>query len=116
MAYSVDFRKKVVEYLERGNTQRSAAEVFEIHLETVNKWSQQYQKTGELIDKPPKRYFKKIDPEKLQAYVEKHPDAYLKEIAEAFGCSDTAIHKALLRLDITRKKRRSGIKSRIPNE
>ena len=30
------------------------------------------------------RSFKKINPEKLRAYVKDKPDAYLREIAEAF--------------------------------
>ena len=50
------------------------------------------------------RPHKKIDPEKLRAYVEEHPDAYQREMAEEFNCSNTAIQKALKRLGITRKK------------
>ncbi|MBR1603551.1 MAG: hypothetical protein IJ667_08940, partial [Synergistaceae bacterium] len=44
------------------------------------------------------RSFKKIAPEKLRAFVKKYPDAYLREIAEAFKCCQTAIRKALKRL------------------
>jgi transposase len=105
MAYSIDLRKKVIEYLARGHTQRETSAVFCINLSTVNKWSQQYEKTGNLEDKKPIRKFKKLNPEKLRDYVNENPDAYLKEIGEAFGCSDMAVHKALKRLGITRKKR-----------
>ena len=51
-----------------------------------------------------KEVWRKIDPEKLKEYVEHRPDAYLKEMAEEFGCSEVAIFKALKRLKITRKK------------
>ena len=105
MAYSIDLRKKVIEYLEDGNSQRQAAKVFNINLTTVNEWSQKYHKTGNLQDKKPKRNFKKIDPEKLKLFVEKYPDAYLSEIALEFNCSAYAASKALKRLNITRKKR-----------
>jgi hypothetical protein len=69
-----------------------------------------------LEDKKPLRTFKKLDPEKLKAYVAEHPDAYLQEIGDAFGCSDTAVMKALKRLGITRKKRRSGTWSKNPKK
>jgi hypothetical protein len=43
------------------------------------------------------------------------PDAYLKETGEAFGCSGTAVFKALKRLKITRKKKPRGSRSRRRN-
>ncbi len=91
-----------MEYLSAGHTQREASKVFHISLNTINKWSQRYQKTGKLADEKPYRTFRKLDPEKLEA----HPDAYLKKIGDAFGCTDMGVHKALKRLKITRKKRR----------
>jgi len=60
--------------------------------------------TGEIKNKPAKHPFKKLDPEKLKVYIERHPDAYLKEIAEEFRCSAPAVLKALKRLVLTRKK------------
>ena len=105
MAYSIDFRKKVIEYIGRGHSQRSAAKVFGIHQETVNQWHQQYKMTGSLEKKPCIRKFKKIDPAKLKTYIAGHSDAYLNEIGEVFDCSGTAISKAFKRLGITRKKR-----------
>ena len=60
--------------------------------------------SGNLENKALNRPHKKIDPEKLRAYVEEHPDAYQRETAEEFDCSVTAIQKALKRLGITRKK------------
>ena len=115
MAYSTDFRKKVIEFIGKGHSQRSAAKVFGIHQETVNQWHQQYKKTGSLEKKPSIRKFKKIDPEKLKTYIAGHSDAYLNEIGEAFGCSDTAILKAFKRLGITRKKRQRVIESKSLN-
>jgi transposase len=104
MSYSIDLRQKLVAFLSKGNSQRKASEVFGIHVETVNRWSQMYRDTGELSNKPLNRSFKKIDPDKLSAYIEEHPSAFLSEIAEYFNCSGVAVHKALKRLGITRKK------------
>lgn len=83
---------------------------FKISMTAINSWRQKYKRTGEVKDNLPRRKaFKKLDPEKLKTYVKEHPDAYLKEIGEAFGCSDTAVLKAFKRLGITRKKRPNGI-------
>ena len=114
MAYSIDLRKKVIEYLEAGQSQRETRATFHICMATINKWNQQYKKTGTLEDARPVRKPKKLEPEKLIAYVQAHPDAYQKEIAEAFDCTDAAIRKAFKRLGITRKKRQRDIESKTP--
>jgi len=90
--------------LEAGHTQRQARDTFHISLPAINKWNRQYHKTGDVEKKPLNRSFKKLDPEKLKVYVKEHPDAYQKEMAEAFGCSPSAIQKALKKLGITHKK------------
>jgi transposase len=115
MAYSKDFRKKVNEYLDAGHTQREARETYGICMATINRWRKKY-KAGDLSDKPVVRSFRKLDPEKLNAYVSEHPDAYLQEIGDAFGCSDTAVLKAFRRLGITRKKRRYATANKNPNK
>jgi transposase len=114
MAYSIDLRKKVMEYLGKGHSQREAREIFGICFSTINDWLRQYQETGSLENNYPPRRRRKLDPEKLIAYVEEHPDAYTYEIGEVFGCSDVAVLKALKRLGITRKKRRNAIRNKTP--
>ena len=109
MSYSEDYRKRVIEYMDEGNTWEKTRETFKVSVTAINRWRKKYKETGEVKDDPlPPRAFKKLDPEKLRAYVEEHPDAYLKEIGDAFGCSDMAVHKAFKRLGITRKKRQRG--------
>ena len=61
---------------------------------------------------PLNRSFKKIDPEKLKAYIAEHPDDTQQEVATVFGCCNQAISQAYRRLGITRKKRHSVIKNR----
>ena len=72
--------------------------------------------SGNLEKKALNRPHKKIASEKLRAYVEENPDAYQREMAEEFNRSVTAIQKALKRLGITRKKRQSTTKNRIPKK
>jgi len=104
MAYSEDFRMRVMEYLDAGHSQRQARETFHISMTAINSWRKKYKKDGNVGDNPRQRKAKKLEASKLKAYVEKYPDAYLKEIGAAFGCSDTAVRKAFKRLGITRKK------------
>ena len=104
-----------MEYLGEGHTQESAKREFTIGLTTIKRWKKQYHETGSLAKKEVVRTFKKLDPVKLSAYVKEHPDAYLLEIGAAFGCTDDAVRLALIRLKITRKKRRRGIRNATKN-
>ena len=104
MAYSIDLRVKVMEFLQKGPRVSQAEDAFGISGFTIRKWRRLLEETGSLEDGPRSHNFKKLDPERLAAYVGEHPDAYLKEIGGAFGCSGTAVFKALRRLRITRKK------------
>lgn len=114
MSYPVIFRKRTIEYRQEGHTLKETSEAFKVAVCTIEKWEKQLKERGNLEKKELNRPHKKIDPEKLKAYVEEHPDAYQREIAEEFGCSATAIQKAFKRLGITRKKRQHTTRSRIP--
>lgn len=105
MSYPTKYRERTIEYRKDGHTLQETHEIFKVSISTIRSWEIQLEKEGHLEKKPLHRSFKKIDPEKLSAYVAEHPDAYQKEIAEVFGCSATAIHLAMKRLKITRKKR-----------
>jgi len=110
MAYSEDFRKRVLDYMNEGHSWAEVRTTFKVSNTAISSWRKKYNETGEVKDAPPRRKaYKKLNPEKLMTYVKEHPDAYQKEIGDAFGCSDTAVRKAFKRLGITRKKRPSGI-------
>jgi len=116
MAYSEDYRKRVMEYLDEGYTWDEARIAFNISYASIAGWRKKYKETGEVKRSGTRQAtYKKLEPAKLRAYVEEHPDAYLKEIGEAFGCSDTAVMKALKRLGITRKKRPNATTSKTRN-
>jgi len=112
MSYPVKYRERVLEYRQEGHTLEETSRVFKAAVSTIRKWEKQRKETGTLTPKVPRRPFKKIDPLKLRAYVDQHPDAYQKEIALEFHCAQSAIQKALKRLKITRKKRPRAIRSR----
>ena len=119
MSYSKDYRERTIEYRQAGHTLEETHQVFKISITTIRKWEKQLKETGDLEKKELHRSFRKIDPEKLKAYVAEHPDAYQTEMAKEFGCSESGIRDALQRHKITRKKgnglpgARSGKSSRI---
>jgi len=104
MSYSKELRERTVKYYMSGHTLKETSEVFEVGINTISQWVRKYKETGDLSNKPINRGFKKIDPEKLILFVEKNPDAFLKEIAEEFKCSIEAVRKAMKKLGITKKK------------
>ena len=64
MVYSVDLRKKVLEYIAAGGSESSASRISEIHRNTIAKWLK-LAKLGNLSDPKPSRLLKKIVPEEL---------------------------------------------------
>ena len=104
MSYDVRYRQRAIEYWADGHSKRETAVVFKVNASTLQEWKSQLKETGTLTPKERVKTWRKIDPNKLKQYNEDHPDAYLKEIAEEFCCSESAIRKAFKRLKITRKK------------
>ena len=112
MSYSKKYRERTIEYRQEGHTLAETHQAFKVSRSTIQKWEKQFKETGDLGKKELHRGFRKIDPEKLKAYVAGHPDAYQSEMAQAFGCSESGIRDALRRNKITRKKRQPGTRSR----
>jgi len=66
----------------------------------LSRWKSQLKETGTLEPRRRKETWRKIYPKKLKQYNDEHPDAYLEEIAKAFGCTETAVRKAFKRTNI----------------
>ena len=114
MGYSVDLRMAAVRhYKGSADTFAKTGKIFNVSESSVQRWVTQYEATGNVFDKPLIRGAKKLPPEALRAYVLEHPDDTQQEIADAFGCCNQAVSKALKRLNITRKKKRATIRNRI---
>jgi transposase len=111
MTYSIDFRKQVLSHIDSGASIETTSKLFSIGTTTIKNWKRLKAETGQLSGsgRPPTPY--KIDSDKLKVYVKEHPDAFLNEIAIHFNVTGPAIHAALKRLKITRKKSPHYIKS-----
>ncbi len=105
MAYSLDFRQKVLQYIDKTGSISKAAEIFQLSRNSIYQWLKLQKKTGSLNHQAKGTKPRKVDRKKLKEHLDKHPDAYLAEIAAEFHCHPTAIHYALKVMGYTRKKR-----------
>ena len=69
MVYSLDLRKKALNYIERGASLAEASEVFGVTTRTLSNWLQR-QKQHDLAPKMHGSKPSKIDNEKLKKYIE----------------------------------------------
>jgi len=102
MTYSYDLRTKALDYIEKGGSKVEASRIFGVTVQTLINWVKR-KKCGHLIPNPTRKR-RPLETEKLKAYIQKHPDSYLREISEEFGVTITAVFYACKRLKITLKK------------
>jgi transposase len=105
MAYDEKFRERAVVFKDNGHTFEQLKEAFGICCHSYYKWKKNKKTTGFFVPKTEKVTRKrKINPEELKLAIKEKPDAYLRELAEKFNCSTSAVHKRLEQLKITYKK------------
>jgi transposase len=118
-AYSIDLRERVVAACDaRDGTREQIAARFSVSVAWVRKLIRQRRETGSIAPKPRgggrAPAFDAEAARRLREAVRADDDATLGELARAAGisCCASAVHRALARLGITRKKRRGGRPSR----
>ncbi len=112
--YSDDLREKALRYYDKGGkSQAEVSDIFGVSHRTFAQWVR-LRKAGDFRRRPQqkRRASTKIESAALRRYIEKHPDAYLREIAVVFKVSDVGILKACRRLGITRKKNTAVLRTR----
>ena len=110
--YSIDFRRRAVEYMDEGHSGKELYESFKIYPSNVNRWRKLLKETGGLKPQYRETRSRKIDLKELEQALERKPDATLAELAKLFDCTEAAVHYALKRLKITLKKRPSPTRSK----
>jgi transposase len=118
-AYSMDLRERVVSACEAGDaTREQIAARFSVSVPWIRKLLRRRRETGSIEPKPRgggrAPAFDGEAAARLRAAVRDDDDATLEELARAAGvsCCASAVHRALARLGITRKKSRGGRPSR----
>ena len=111
--YSQDLRERVIKFLESGNTQILAAQVFSLNLSTVNRWYLRYRREGNCNARKRLGAKIKIDHKGLEKYITHKPDAKLRDLSLLFGVSVWSIHYWLGKLGFSYKKKPSPMWKRI---
>jgi putative transposase len=102
MAYSSDLRKRVLSFVDDGNSKEEAAERYDVSVSTVYLWCRTPKKTK--ASKPGPKGCWKLDLERLQALVTERPTAYQAELASPLGVCQYTVCCGLRKLNLTRKK------------
>jgi len=113
MAYSIDLRSRVTDFIKAGHTQEETRVVFKVGTTTIKRWMSLRSETGSLEPKELDRKPRIFESEKLNAYIEENPNALLKDIAEKFNGSTSGAFYALEREKITFKKKRYTTKNEM---
>ena len=118
---SVEVRERIVAAHREGlGTYEELAEIFSVGAASVNRWLRMARETGSLVPKLPPGRAPKLDEGAraiLREMVEARPDATLAELGESLEqrlgvrLVPSAIFKVLAKMDISRKKRLSTLRS-----
>ena len=73
MAYSIDFRRAAIEYMEKGHSKEELKEAFGIYPSRINEWKKLQKETGSLKAQYLETRKSKIDMEELTKAVERKP-------------------------------------------
>lgn len=119
-AYSTDLRERVAAACDAGDaTREQIAARFRVSVSWIRRLMSQRRETGSIEPKPrgggrPPAFDAEAE-QRLREAVRHNPDATLRELADAAGvaCCVSAVHRALRRMGITRKKSRNGRPSKI---
>lgn len=101
MAYSIDLRQRVVNFVRSGGKRIDASKRFLVSLWSVDDWCKR--KDLKPIA-PPGRPRKNLDWEGLRKDIECHPDKLLRERAQENGVRINAIWYATRQMKISHKK------------
>ena len=111
MAYSVDLRKRVVEFVRSGGSKAEASRRFKVSRWCVFDWLQREDLTPR---RPLEGHNRRMDWDELKRNVSDFPDWPLKRRARLFKASPSAICMALRKMGITVKKKTFKYKERDP--
>ena len=109
MSYDKKFRECVMSHIDAGKNREKVRAMFKLGKNTIRQWEKLRIETGKLENRPLKRSFRKIDPDKLRADVKGKPDDFDEERAVRFGVSRTGIQSSRKKHKLTRKKKRQII-------
>ncbi len=107
--YSLDLRKRVVEFIKASNSQTSAAAIFKLNPSTISRWWLRYTKEGHYEARVRIGRKPRIDLEALKSYIESNPNFQTADMGKHFGMSGSGAFYWLRKLNFSYKKKPSPI-------
>ncbi len=101
MSYSIDYRRRVISFVEEGGSKAQAARLFKVHPSTIYEW---WGRRDDLSPRPARTRQRKIDKVALAAHVEAYPDARLRDRATHFGVHTNAVWEMMRKLGFVKKR------------
>ena len=101
MAYSLDYRKRIIGLIKKGESISQLSRFLKINRRTIYNW---LAKGDDLSSKKQPHRERKLDWIALKNHVQKYPDELLRERAEYFNVHISAIGYALKKMKISHKK------------
>ncbi|MCP4337103.1 MAG: helix-turn-helix domain-containing protein [Mycoplasma sp.] len=101
MAYGLELRQRIIEFIQKGSHVDKAAEIFNINRSTIYRWL----KRENLAPKLNHTKGYKIDKKALKKAIEEKPDIFERELAKKFNVSQPSISRMLKKLGYSNKKR-----------
>ena len=99
MSYSLDLRKRVINYLKEGGSKVQARKIFKVNRQTIYNWLAR----KELSPSCATTRRRKLDKLALASHVRNHPDVLLRERADHFKVCISSMWMALHKINITKK-------------
>jgi putative transposase len=99
MAYSIDYKKWVLEFMEEGGSEKEAIKIFKVTHNSIYRWRH----ASDLLPRYRKQRQRKIDRNALAAHVKKYPHALLRERAAHFGVHPSTISYQLKQMKLVKK-------------
>ena len=109
MPYSLDLRQRVIAFIENGGAITQASKLYKISRATIYRWLNRKNLAPTIVT----RRQRKLDWQALAEDVKAEPEARLIDRAKKFGVRPNAIHYALKKMKITRKKKSCVIAKEI---
>jgi transposase len=104
-AYSIDLRQKVIEFIAQGNTQKLAANIFNLNKATVNRWWIRYKTEGHIRPRINLGKKPKVTEEEFKIYISQNLNFTTVEMGRYFNISSPGAFYWLRKFGFSYKKK-----------
>lgn len=104
-AYSIDLRKKVIEFIAQGNTQKLAAQLYNLNKATVNRWWLRNKKEGHINPRKNLGKKPKVTKEDFEIYISENLNFTTADMGKHFNISSPGALYWLRKFGFSYKKK-----------